>query len=136
MSDVPAPLATVLLPRVTAQVAAERVSSVPTSVTDALSVIAVPSVASTVRVLVSGSTEWDLAETTALLRADTQVAGYTFGFTFTSPELAEYIAANMPGVSVIPVPYNPDWTSVGGVSDALRALVAGVVPSGAGAGGR
>jgi len=91
---------------------------------------------SPVRVLVSGSTEWDLAETTALLRADTQVAGYTFGFTFTSPELAEYIAANMPGVSVIPVPYNPDWTSVGGVSDALRALVAGVVPSGAGAGGR
>lgn len=91
---------------------------------------------SPVRVLVSGSTEWDLADTAALLRADTQVAGYTFAFTFTSAELAAYIVANMPGVHVIPVPYNPDWTSVAGVADELRTLVAGVVPAGAGAGVR
>lgn len=91
---------------------------------------------SPVRVLVSGSTEWDLADTTALLRADTQVAGYTFAFTFTSPELAAYLVANMPRVRVIPVPYNPDWTSVAGVADELRALVSDVVPAGAGAGAR
>lgn len=90
---------------------------------------------SPVRVLVSGSTEWDLADTTALLRADSQAAGYTFGFTFTSPELAAYIAANMPGVQVLPVPYNPDWTCVAGVAPELRALVADVVPAGAGEGG-
>lgn len=91
---------------------------------------------SPVRVLVSGATEWDLADTTALLRADAQVAGYTFAFTFTSPELADYIAANMPGVSVVAVPYNPDWTHVGPAAGTLRELVAGVTPSEAKAGGR
>jgi len=90
---------------------------------------------SPVRVLVSGATEWDLAETTALLRVDSATEGYTFGFTFTSPDLFAYIAQNMPGVRVVAVPYNPDWTDVGTIAPVLRELVADVVPL-VGQGGR
>ncbi|MDO9557257.1 MAG: hypothetical protein Q7J82_06720 [Coriobacteriia bacterium] len=91
---------------------------------------------SPVRLLVSGSAEWDLAETTELLRADPATLGYTVCFALTSPDLFAYIAENMGGARAVAIPYNPEWGQVEGVASVMAELVGDVLPRVTRKGGR